>query len=426
MEPLGLAVLAAATPPDVEVELIDDRLGPIDYAAPGDAVAINVETYTARRAYAIAASFRRRGVPVVLGGYHPTLAPDEATRHGDAIVVGSADGVWPTVVEDLRRHRLQPRYLGGPGPATGVPPRRAIFPAKGYLPITLIETGRGCRFGCDFCSVSQFFERTAFSRPAADVLAEIESAGRRSVFFVDDNIVAQPQRARELFDALHPAGIRWFSQASINIADDPALLRAAARSGCQGLLIGFESLSASTLASMGKGWALSARDYAEAVQRIRDAGIPIYATFVFGYDTDDPDAFERTVEFAIRQKFLMAAFNHLVPFPGTPLYARLAGERRLRQEAWWLAPGFRFGDVAFHPRTMTADELAERCYRARLAFYSAGSVLSRAWDFRCNVRNLRSAAMYAWLNVFSGREMRQRQGLPIGEGFVDDVQGGPT
>jgi radical SAM superfamily enzyme YgiQ (UPF0313 family) len=421
MEPLALAVLAALTPADVEVRFIDDRLEPVPYDEATDAVAINVETYTARRAYRIAARFRRQGVPVILGGYHPTLVPEEAIQYADAIVEGEAEAVWPRVIEDLRAGRLQSRYRAAAGAAVvGVRPRRSLFAGKRYLPVALIEAGRGCRFACEFCSVAQFYRHTATARPVDDVLAEIESTGKRSVFFVDDNVVADLERARRLFERLGPAGIRWFSQASITVADDPRLLAAMRKSGCGGVLIGFESLSAATLAAMGKSWNRARRDYEESIRRIRDAGIAVYATFVFGYDTDDADALDRTVEFAIRQKFHTAAFNHLVPFPGTPLFRRLRQEGRLRSDPWWLDEQFRFGDIAFHPRNMSAEELARRCFEARNTFYRFGSILSRARDLQSNCRDLCSAAMYFWLNLFSGREMRKRQGLPLGVGFEGD------
>ena len=426
MEPLAPAVLAALTPPDVEVRFVDDRLEPIPYDEPTDAVGINVETYTARRAYTIAERFRRRGVPVILGGYHPTLVPEEALAHAEAIVEGEAEAVWPRVIEDLRTGRRAPRsgrrrYRAEDGgtPAR-VSPRRSLFAGKRYLPMTLIEAGRGCRFACEFCSVAQFYRHAAATRPVNDILAEIESAGSRTVFFVDDNVVADPDRARQLFEALGPARIRWFSQGSITMADDPRLLALMRKSGCHGVLIGFESLSATTLAAMGKSWNRALRDYEHSIRRIRDAGIAIYATFVFGYDTDDADAFDRTVEFAIQQKFHVAAFNHLVPFPGTPLYRRLQQEGRLRFDPWWLDAQYRFGDVAFHPRNMSAEELADRCFQARNAFYRLGSILSRARDLKSNCRDLRGAASYFWLNLFSGREMRRRQGLPLGTGFEDD------
>ena len=422
MEPLAPAMLTAVTPLDVEVRFVDDRLEAIPYDEPTDAVGINAETYTARRAYAIAARFRNRGVPVILGGYHPTLVPEEAACHADAVVEGQAEHVWPRVLDDVRRGQLQAKYHGnGAIRLHGLHPRREIFDSKKYLPVTLIETGRGCHAACEFCSVSSFFRRTATARPIEDVLAEIEAVGNRDVFFVDDNIVADMDRAKRLFTALRATGIRWMSQGSIAMARDTNLLKLMQQSGCRGILIGFESLSQETLSSMGKSWNQASLDYEEAVRRIRDAGIGIYATFVFGYDTDDADVFDRTMEFALRQKFFLAAFNHLVPFPGTPLYHRLKRENRLLSDPWWLDPSYRFGDVAFQPARMSAKELAERCFWARREFYRFGSVLSRACDVKGNCRDLRAAMTYLWLNLFSGREMRRRQGLPLGTGFDGDV-----
>jgi radical SAM superfamily enzyme YgiQ (UPF0313 family) len=426
MEPLGPAMLAAVTPPDVEVRFVDDRLEAIPYDEPTDAVGINVETYTACRAYAIAAHFRARGVPVILGGYHPTLTPEEAAIHADAIVEGQAEQIWPRLLADLRSGRLHPRYRDHDGQMIhGLHPRRNIFVGKKYLPITLIETGRGCRAACEFCSVSPFFGRTATARPIEDVVAEIETAGNRNVFFVDDNIVADMNRAKRLFSALQATDIRWMSQGSITMATDKNLLQLMRKSGCRGILVGFESLSETTLSSMGKSWNRANLEYTEAVNRIRNAGISIYATFVFGYDTDEADTFDRTIEFALRQKFFLAAFNHLVPFPGTPLYHRLKREQRLLSDPWWLNPNYRFGDVAFQPAHMSAEELATRCFQARQEFYRLGSVLTRACDMKSNCRGFRAAATYLWLNLFSGREMRKRQGLPLGAGFDEEnIDGG--
>ena len=430
MEPLSLAVLAAATPPDVEVRFVDDRCESIPYDNPTDLVGISVETYTARRSYSIAARFRALGVPVVLGGYHPTLVPDEAGAFADAVVEGEAEAVWPRVCEDARAGRLQRRYRanGTSGEQSfSVRPAREIFAGKRYMPVTLIETGRGCRFSCEFCSVTRFFSQKAKSRPVAEVMAEIESAANRTVFFVDDNIVADMARAKELFAALGPTDIRWMSQGSITMADDRELLRLMRRGGCRaGILIGFESLSKATLTRMGKSWNTAVRDYEESIRRIRDAGLAIYATFVFGYDTDDADAFERTMDFAVEQKFYMAAFNHLVPFPGTPLYDRLKAENRLLRDPWWLDEDYRFGDVAFEPRGMSAEELSRRCFEARNTFYRLSSVLQRARDRKANCRCFRDTLDYFWLNLFSGREMRKRQGLPLGDGFEENATVPPS
>lgn len=383
MEPLSLAVLASRTPPDIEISFIDDRLESINYDEPTDAVAMNIETYTARRAYAIAAQFRQRGVPVIMGGYHATLVPEEVQRYTDAVVVGQAESVWPTIINHLKSGWLQPVYHA---PAqmdlSGIFPRRDIFHGKNYMPIALIEAGRGCRFECDFCSVTRFYRRCSAQRPISDVVREITRTGRHDVFFVDDNIVTNPEHAKSLFRAIRPLNIQWFSQGSITMADDPELLATMRQSGCCGVLIGFESLSPMSLAAMGKSWNKAIRDYTESIARIRDAGIPIYATFVFGYDTDDADIFQRTLDFSIEQRFFMAAFNHLVPFPGTPLYQRLKDAGRLICDPWWLSGNYRFGDVAFQPATMSPEQLAQKCYDARciacVGGYLAVFLLKRA------------------------------------------------
>jgi len=329
------------------------------------------------------------------------------------------------VIEDLRQNQLRAVYReSGRVALDGIRPRREIFQGKSYLPLTLIESGRGCRFACDFCSVSSFFRQTHRGRPAEDIVAEIEGCGRQTVFFTDDNIVADFDRARRLFEAIEPLGINWLSQGSVNMADDPAMLNRMRRSGCRGILVGFESLNDDVLASMGKSWNRMVRDYSDAVKRIHDAGIAIYATFVFGYDSDTSDAIDRAVEFAIRQRFFMAAFNHLVPFPGTPVYERLQEEGRLRFDRWWLSPDYRFGDVAFTPRHMTAEQLTRQCYEARKEFYRFGSVMSRATDLRANCADLRAAVSYFWVNLFSRREARKRQGLPLGDGMEGGQRNG--
>ena len=241
MEPLQLGVLAGLTPADTEVVLHDDRCEEIPYDDPTDLVAITVETFTARRAYEIAGEYEKRGVRVVLGGFHPTLAPEEAAQHADSIVRGDAETVWGRVIDDARRGDLRIEYRGEPGPPQpGRVPRRDLFRGKGYLPITLMQFGRGCRYGCRYCAISSFFCRHHHTRPVDEVVEEIESQNRRLIFFVDDNIVADHRAAKELFRALIPLKIRWVSQASLDMVDDPDLMDLMARSGCLGHVIGFE------------------------------------------------------------------------------------------------------------------------------------------------------------------------------------------
>ena len=324
MQPLSMALLAGLTPPDVEVRFYDDRMEEIPFDEPTDLVAMSVETFTALRSYKIARQFKARGVPVLMGGYHVTLLPDEAAREADALVIGDAEPVWPQVLEDARNGTLQPIYRGlGRRTLTNVPSRREIFHGKSYQNITLVEFARGCNFKCDFCSITAYHGANQNHRPAREVAAEMEATGSKRFFIVDDNIVSQPAKVRELCRELIPLKVGWVGQASIHIARDEELLDLLVKSGCKGLLIGMESLDPANLRDMGKDWNLAAGTYAESLARFRKHGLAVYGTFVFGYDHDDWDVVRRSVDFAREQRLFLAAFNHLIPFPGTPLYRRL-------------------------------------------------------------------------------------------------------
>ncbi|MGB6045440.1 MAG: radical SAM protein [Pirellulales bacterium] len=417
MEPLSMALLASLTPPDVEIRFFDDRLEDILLDEPTDLVAISVETFTALRAYSIAREYRARGVPVVMGGYHVTLIPAEAAEHADAIVIGDADTVWESMLDDARHGRLQPIYRGvARRNLSGLRPRREIFSGKNYQNITLVEFARGCNFQCDFCSITAFHHASQNHRPPREVAAEMEATGSRRFFIVDDNFVSQPEKARQLCRELIPLNVHWVGQASLHIANDDDLLELMVRSGCLGVLVGMESLDPENLRDMGKQWNLSAGTYAESLQRFRSHGLAVYGTFVFGYDNDDAETVRRSVEFARQQKLFLAAFNHLVPFPGTPLYRRLQEQGRLRTPKWWLDPAGRVGDVTFRPAKMSPDELQEACLEARREFYRWGSIFSRMRDRRANIKNLLMASVFLGLNATSHFDIDLRQGLQLGAG----------
>ena len=254
MEPLMLGVIAGLTPPDVEVVLYDDRIEAIPYAEATDLVAITVETFTARRAYEIADEYRQRGIAVVLGGMHVALMPDEAAEHADSILIGDAETGWAGLIADARRGALKPRYFGPPGigQCDGSLPRRDLYKGKGYLPISLMQYSRGCRFACTFCAVSQYFERKHYLRRIDEVLREIESQERRFLFFTDDNIASSPPALRELCEALIPMNVNWISQASLDITRDSKLMDLMQRSGCWGNVVGFESITVEQSAGCAK------------------------------------------------------------------------------------------------------------------------------------------------------------------------------
>lgn len=417
MQPLSMAVLASLMPPDVELTFFDDRMEPIDYDQPTDLAVISVETFTALRAYRIAAEYRARGVPVVMGGYHVTLIPEEAQEHADAIVVGDAEPVWSQLIADARQGRLQTKYHGlGRRELVGVRPRREIFGKRNYQNLTLVEFARGCNFRCDFCSITAFHKASQNHRPAVEVAREMEETGSRRFFIVDDNVVSEPSRTRELCREIAPLGINWVGQASIHIAQDDDLLAAMAASGCRGVLIGMESISPQNLKAMGKDWNTAQASYAKSLQQFRKHGLAVYGTFVFGYDEDDQSLIDESVAFAREHKLFLAAFNHLVPFPGTPLYKRLRQQRRLLDERWWLNPEVRMGDVVFRPEKMSPKELEAGCLGARRAFYQWSSIGERLWDAKANCPSLTMLGVYLGLNLGSHFDIDLRQGLKLGLG----------
>ncbi|HEY9249063.1 MAG TPA: radical SAM protein, partial [Rariglobus sp.] len=362
MESLPAATLAGLTPRDVELKFYDDRMEVIPFDEATDLVAISVETYTAKRAYQITSEYRRRGVPVVMGGFHASLCPDEVATYADAVVVGEAEQLWERVIDDARHGTLQKFYRSeGRAALDGLKPDRSIFVGKRYLKVGLVEAGRGCHFKCDFCAVQTVFNSTQTRRPADDILAELRAMkrDRKLIFFVDDNITSNLAQAKEFFRALIPLKIRWVSQSSINAAHDEEFLELLARSGCMGVLIGFESLNPANLAAMNKTFNTARGGFEKALANLKKHRIRVYGTFVFGYDGDTPESFKPTVEFARRHGFYIAAFNHLTPFPGTPLYARLKAEGRLLYDAWWLDERYGYNRIPFQPRGMSPEALRE-------------------------------------------------------------------
>jgi len=351
-----------------------------------------------------------------MGGFHATLVPDEVMEHADSVVIGGAEKSWPRLLNDFQNNRMRRFYRERIQPdLAGIFPDRSIYAGKKYARISLVETGRGCPFACEFCSITAFFGRTVHSRPVEDVVAELRSLDNRNVvFFIDDNIAADVPRAHELFSSMVPLKIRWVGQVSIHAARDEGLIRRMKQSGCLGVLIGFESLDPSNLAVMGKTVNNAARDYEDCLSVFRRHRMIIYGTFMFGYDNDTADLFARTYRLVQRNRFFFAAFNHLVPFPGTPLYARLQKENRLLYDRWWLEPGYRFGDLAFRPGTISADRLAALCLVYRRRMYSLPSIIRRGLDFRCNCRNPFLALAFFSLNWLSGIDVDRRQGLPLG------------
>lgn len=380
MTPLVFAILKARTPAHIAIHMIDERVEPF-VPVETDLVAMTVETYTARRAYEIAAFYRARGVPVVMGGHHPSVVPDEALQHADAVVTGDAEGVWERLLADARAGRLQRLYRQEAADRAIDTVRfdRSVFAGRKYAPVSLVQVGRGCRFACDFCSIHAFYGTRREQRPAADVVAELEQLPKgRMVFFVDDNLLWKRDRFVELLRAIAPLKRRWSCQISIDVARDEELLDLMAEAGCALVLIGFESLDPANLKQMRKNWNGVSGSYDDVIARFHRRGIMIYGTFVFGYDQDGPEAFARTARFARDANLAVANFNPLTPMPGTGLYDRLERQGELLRPGWWIDPAYRYGEAIYAPKGMSADQLRDGPMAARRIFYGWPSILRRA------------------------------------------------
>jgi radical SAM superfamily enzyme YgiQ (UPF0313 family) len=417
MESLPIAALAGLTPKDVETSFFDDRMEAIDFDRPADLVAIPVETYTAKRSYQIASEYRRRGVPVVMGGFHATLAPDEVVQYAEAVVTGEAEPVWADVIDDARSGRLKRFYRAPAQPSlAGLRYDRAIFAARRYLSIGLVETGRGCRFPCEFCAVQSFFKQTHRRRPVDEIAADLASqkSQKQLFFFVDDNFAGDRAHAAELLDAIARIGVRWVTQMSVDAAHDEDFVARLAQSGCRGVLIGFESLDRETLRSMGKKFNTMGGGYGPALSNLRRHGIRVYGTFVFGYDKDSARSFDDAVDFATEHRFYLAAFNHLTPFPGTPLYARLEREGRLSYDRWWLDDAYSYNTLPFAPRGLSAEDVTRLCIEARRRFYSIGNMLRRGLD-DVNRSELFMLRAFFVINGMHRIEVAKRDCFPLGD-----------
>ena len=419
MEPLQLGILAALTPEDIEVVMYDDRAEKIPFEEPTDLVAITVETYTARRAYEISHEYMCSGVSVIMGGMHAKLIPEEVKGHCSSIMIGDAEDKWADMIEDLRNGNLKDEYLCNDVliPQNGIITRRDIFKGKDYLPITLLQFSRGCRNSCNFCASSVYFKKHHYCRNTDEVIEEIKSQKRKTLFFVDDNIVGNKEKAKELFRALIPLKIKWVSQASIDMLEDKELMELMIKSGCMGLVIGFESIKEDSINIMKKGVNKTyvENNYKEAIKELRNYGLQIWAAFTLGHDSDTIESIKETYKFALKNKFSFAAYNILMPYPKTPLYNELKEQGRLLYEGkWWLNQEYRFNYASFVPSNMTADELTELSFWCRKNYNSLKSIIYRAFDLKTNMRNPYKFITYCIYNPIFKKEVFRKQGMKFG------------
>jgi radical SAM superfamily enzyme YgiQ (UPF0313 family) len=372
---LSSLYVAAAMPSCVKTRIIDEEVEAVDFSLEADLVGISFMTYNAPRAYAIADKFRAGGTPVIFGGYHPTFLPEEAIQHADAVCIGEAENNLPRMMEDFRAGRLQPFYRSSPVSLAGLArPRRELIHKQDYAPLDFLQATRGCNYQCTYCSVSVFNAHSLRTRPVEEVLDEVKTLGKR-LLFMDDNLIGDRAYALELFRAMLPLGKTWYSQAGLGLALDDELLELAARSGCQGLFIGFETLSDTGLRSFNKKPNLG-KDYAAVVRKLHAKGIAVCAAFMFGGDEDQPDVFERTLEFLLDSNVETVQATRLTPFPGTPLFAELESQGRILDKDW---SHYDFNHVVFEPRHMSRETLDRGVAWVLRRFHTRRAITRRVW-----------------------------------------------
>jgi len=397
--PVTAIHLAALVPAGHEVEVVHEQVRPVPITPDVDLVAITFFSGFARRAYEVADAYRKLGVTVIMGGPHATYWTEEALAHADAIAIGEADGLWPTMIEDAANGKLERTYRGPAPSLDALPTPRYDLLEDRFVVRRVLQATRGCPFSCSFCAVPDL--NPGFRvRPIDDVIRDIATTHfdhwwqDKVAWFWDDNLLAKRKWARSLLDALVPLDKWWLTQASIDITKDDDLLRRMERSGCIGIFLGIESLDAADLSQVGKRQN-KASEYKDAIQKLHDRGICVMAGFMAGFDDQDPDRIVRTAEGLNAVGVDVPFLSILTPLRGTPLYDRFLADNRILEEKNW--DHYNGYNVAFRPARMTSQSLlfahralwrnafsvgavGERLFRGARTLSPGGMMLSTAMN----------------------------------------------
>ncbi|MFA5975646.1 MAG: radical SAM protein [Elusimicrobiota bacterium] len=419
--PLALLTLAALTPADIEVVLTDENIEPIDFDEKVDLVGITGMTSFIPRAYEIAAEFKKRAIPVVMGGIHASMLPEEAIQHCDSVVIGEAEEIWEHTVRDAQKMNLQKFYRAPrfPDLANSPIPRWDLLKNDKYLHF-IIQTGRGCPYDCDFCSVKVFNGRQYRHRRIERVIEEIETLqkidNRKMIFFSDDNLLAVPSYAEQLLEKLIPLKIRsWMCQSSVNRLNNDGVLDLMHKAGCRSVFVGFESVSQKSLEVMNKGQVNKVAEYKEIVHKVHSHRISVFGSFILGSDADEESIFEKTAEFIDETNIGFSMINILTPPPGTRLYQNMENEKRILHKDW---QNYNAENVCIKPRFISADTLQEkrgnlvrqiysydRMYKRFSCLWSKGVFTRKNKSLRGLFTKLRLLLSFKIISQFQGDRM---------------------
>jgi len=416
--PLGALALASFTPSGYDVAFYDGRHMEIPEYLEADVVAISAMTPQIPEAYRLADSFRRRNIPVIMGGAHASLVPEEALEHADAVVVGEAEGLWESVLEDVTAGRSQGAYVCLHKPSlAGMPrPRHDLLNLDDYLPIRSIQITRGCPLNCEFCAVPKNFGREYRVRPLDEVADEIESIAGY-LYFVDDNLMIKRRMFRQLFERMTELDRRWTGMAPLSIASDRKYVDLLARSGCWSMYVDVGPWISVGLKKDVSSLGDQVDKYLNYIAVLQDAGIKVMGSFIFGFDHDTESIFDVTLEFLHKSGIVEAEFLILTPYPKTPLHDKLTAQNRIIDDDW---RKYNTRHAVFRPKEMTPERLEEGVRYVWREFYRRNNRVDHTLGADCPGDDTHKKLMAAVPNLF--RDQVQRAIMETIRNKKTDVQ----
>jgi len=392
-----LQQIAAITPSEHHIEIVDERYEDIDFSKTYDLIGISVLTYNAYRGYEVADEYRKKGIPVVFGGYHASLMPDEVKQHADSVVIGEAELTWPVLLTDLAKGKLKPFYKNDRVvKAEEIPPARHDI--GNYTYWEAIQATRGCPTGCEFCAMNVVEGKIFRGRPVDSIIEELKGIKAKKIFFADASLTINPKYSKELFKALKEVNKKFHCFGNINVlARDDEFLRLSREAGVEKWYLGIESISQQNIDQAGKG-TNKVNNYAQAIKKIRDHDMIVTGFFIFGLDFDTVDTFDATLKAIYEWELDEASFSILTPYPGTRLFDRFEKEGLITNYDW---SQYEEGKVNYKPKNMTPEELIDGIHRIAMDFYSVKNCFKRSFNVRPRTASMVASALVTNLSIRS-------------------------